>query len=181
MATLQDDGSWEEIEKCLEALSIPEQVDWFSGTVQEAKALLFGAHRLADKIMAAKDAGVLREEELDRFAKRMQEIKDLQGMLVLHWSGANSELETLEQLHHIFYPQTRPDLGTALTLLDHMLYYRLGSSIEDKIKHLTSWPQREYWKMLHHYLDSHPDEPAGWREVLAKRGKRTGKKQPDNQ
>jgi hypothetical protein len=163
---LPDDG-WEKIEESLDQIPIPEQVASLENSIKEAQTKLFMAHWLAEKIIAAIHAGVLNEEEGERFVTTATEsIKDLQAMLVSHWSGANSEREILEQLHHIYYPLRRLDGGLADTLEHHMNGFRLEIPFELMIKNKREGMQREYWERLRKYVESHPDEPPGWRESL---------------
>jgi hypothetical protein len=162
-----DEGAGEDIEAYLDRKPIREQVVWLQKSIEDAKTDLFLAHQIAQKIIAAHRAGVLSKGEREIFISAVtQDIKDLQAMLVLQWSGANSDREVLEQLHHIYYPKIRPDGGRALTLDAQLYAYRRGMSFDDLSLGAREGGQREYWEMLCKFAESHPDEPEGWRDQL---------------
>jgi hypothetical protein len=165
-----DEDVWEAIEASLDEKSVPEQVAWLRGLVDKAKADLFIAHQLAQRIVAAAEVGVLGRGEGESFAATVTEqVKDLQAMLVLNWSGANSEREILEQLHLIYYPLTRPDGGSGYTLDDHMFQLRQGLPLHVVAGNVPEGSRLRYWEMLREYVETHPNEPPGWREALERR------------
>jgi hypothetical protein len=163
------------VEASLDGKSIPEQVAWLEDLIENARTNLFIAHQLAERILAARNAGVLSKAEGQRFAPLVVEtVKDIQAMLVLHWSGRNSDREVLEQLHLIYYPRKRPDGGLALSLIDHMFLVRDGFPFAEITEGVREGPELSYWKRLVEYIESHPDEPAGWRKRVSKGGGRSG-------
>lgn len=168
----RDDMSFEDIEAWLDAKSIPEQVAEFARLVDEAKTELFLANQLALKIAAAVQVGVVNKEEGKVFSRTiLQEIKDLQAMLVLQYAGGRTDRETLELLHLIYYPRTRRDGGAAHTLDDNLYHIRGGMAVDVLAKSAGARDGTElkYWEMLRDFLETHPNEPPGWREGLKKR------------
>jgi hypothetical protein len=160
-------SSLEEFESWLDKKPIPEQVAWMVDAVENAHRDLLVAHWVAQKIGTAHDAGVLKPEEGERFAETVRvRIKDLQAMLVIQWSGRNSDREILEQLHHIYWPHTRPDGGLGYTLDDDLRMLRTGVPFEVLLQDMgvREGLQRQYWNRLVQYAEKHPDEPVGWRE-----------------
>lgn len=155
-----DGKKWQKIENELDRKSIPEQLDWLAGAVERAIAELLIGSTLAKKVVIAYKADVLKEKEGESLAAAFERIKDLQAMLVMQWSGHNSDREILEQLHHIYFPQRRPDGGLALSLDDHLLAARRGA-LEVLAKGAQSGPECEYWKRLGEYAKKHLDEPRG--------------------
>jgi hypothetical protein len=165
---MEDDAcEREDFELELDLLPIPQQVSMLRKMVEEAKINLILAQQLARRIAQAGEADALSREECRRFTTVvLDEIRDIRAILVLQWSASNSEREILEQLHHIFYPQTRPDGGLAYTLDAQMFHIRMGMSIDDLTCGLPEGLQRMYWQRLWDYVEANPDEPAGWRTRL---------------
>jgi hypothetical protein len=165
MAT--ESEGWDRIGADLDAMPIHEQTALLKNSLEEAKAKLFLAKMLAERIAAAGD--YLRDNEADEFtAAVLEDVKDLQSLLVLQWIGPRTEREVLEQLHLIYFPGKRLDGSLTSSLLDDMLHIRMGLPIEVLMQKARK-PEQEYWRRLERYLTENPDEPPGWRQKLGKR------------